>query len=198
MIEKITTQKTTYNEVDDDLNFNEDGSIESSNADNSMPDIDGGSLLDNMNLRENIPEMDNFTKQSQIPEEKKENEPIYKDSPLTIDESALLIMAFAVRHKISSVALEDLLKLIELHCPKPNKCTTEIKEFKSFFQALKHPIVYHYYCPNIVCQMYTGTSAPRDCDNCTVCNTTLSKSAYFLEIPIAEQIKTIFSREYQQ
>ena len=104
-------------------------------------------------------------------------------------------MAFSVRHKLSGVALEDLLELIQLHCPKPNKCTTELKEFQLFFQALKHPILKHYYCPNKNCKIYIGTSQPESEANCTVCGTTLCSSAYFIEIPIVEQLRTILSRK---
>jgi hypothetical protein len=42
------------------------------------------------------------------------NEPLFLYSPVTVDESSLLIMAFAVRHKLSGVALQDCCPL--LHC----------------------------------------------------------------------------------
>lgn len=50
-------------------------------------------------------------------------------------------MAFAVRHRLSGVAIEDLLELIHFRCPKPNNCTTELKDFRLFFQALNQPIL---------------------------------------------------------
>ena len=65
-----------------------------------------------------------------------DDQPIYLDAPVTVAESSLLLMAFAVRHKLSGIALEDLLELIHFDCPKPNKCITELKEFQLFFQAL--------------------------------------------------------------
>lgn len=105
-------------------------------------------------------------------------------------------MAFAEHHKLSGVALEDLLELIDLHCLKPNKCITEMKEFQLFFKALKHPIVKHYYCPNIVCKVYIGSSEPESGTNCAYCATTLCSSAYFIEIPVVEQLKTILSRMF--
>ena len=108
-------------------------------------------------------------------------------------ESCLLLMAFSVHHKLSGVALEDLLELIQLYCPKPNKCITELKEFQLFFQALKHPIVKHYYCPNLSCKLYVGTLKPENTSKCPVCGTPLCSSAYFIEIPIVEQLRTILS-----
>ena len=70
-----------------------------------------------------------------------DNLPRYEDWPISVGESLLLRMVFAVRHKLSGVALEDLLELIHFHCPKPNNCITELKEFQLFFQALRHPII---------------------------------------------------------
>ena len=96
--------------------------------------------------------------------------------------------------------LEQPLKMLELihfHCPKPNNCIyTELKEFQLFFQAMKHPILKHFYCPNIICKVYTGTSPPESGAYCTVCGTPLSCSSYFIKIPILEQLKTILSHEF--
>ena len=41
-----------------------------------------------------------------------DNLPRYEDWPISVGESLLLRMVFAVRHKLSGVALEDLLELI--------------------------------------------------------------------------------------
>lgn len=119
--------------------------------------------------------------------------PLYQNSPVTVAESSLLLMAFAVRHKLSGLALEDLLELIQFHCPKPNECITELKEFQLFFQALKHPVLKHFYCPNNICKVYIGTSHPESGAKCAVCGTTVSSSSYFIEIPIVEQLRTILS-----
>lgn len=142
-----------------------------------------------------IPDMDSFKisvmpKEATMPED---NDRLFDGSPMSVSESALLIMAFAVRHKLSGVALQDLLSLVALHCPKPNKCIDELNHFHHFFQALKHPIVKHYYCPNVKCKVYVGNSKPKNEDQCKICHTNLEESAYFIEIPILEQLKTILS-----
>ena len=81
------------------------------------------SLLNELgSLIGDIPDMEHF-KASDIPNEEtipEEDEPLFVGSPVSASESALLIMAFAVRHKLSGVALQDLLSLVALHCPKPN------------------------------------------------------------------------------
>ena len=154
-----------------------------------------GSLLNDFGVSDVIPDMECF---KQISAECQEETvvdalPLYQDSPVTVAESSLLLMAFAVRHKLSGLALEDLLELIHFHCPKPNKCITELKEFQLFFQALKHPVVKHFYCQNNICKVYIGTSQPESGAKCTVCGTIVSPSSYFIEIPIMEQLRTILS-----
>lgn len=171
---------------------------EPSDEDHELYSLNGGSLIDNLTSSDEIPDMDAFREISASSQENTvgDDQPLYQNSSLSISESSLLIMAFAVRHKLSGVALEDLLELIDLHCPKPNKCITEMKEFQLFFQALRHPIVKHYYCPNIVCKVYIGSSEPDSGAKCAVCATSLCSSAYFIEIPVLEQLKTILSRMF--
>ena len=104
-------------------------------------------MIDNLTSGDDIPDMDSFREVPASSQEESagDDQALYQDSSLSVSESSLLVMAFAVRHKLSGVALEDLLELIQLHCPKPNKCITEMKEFQFFFQALKHPILKHYH-----------------------------------------------------
>ena len=48
---------------------------------------------------------------------------LYEGCPIREDQSVVLISLFASRHHLSDVAIKDLLKLIDLHCPCPNNCT---------------------------------------------------------------------------
>jgi len=45
---------------------------------------------------------------------------IYEGAQITQDQSLLLTMAFALRHKISLAAVDDLLELLRIHCPEVN------------------------------------------------------------------------------
>ena len=132
------------------------------NSENELEvsDIHGGPLLDDLTFNNEVPDMECFKETSVSVQEEtnRDDLPLYKDSPVSVGESSLLLMAFAVRHRLSGVALEDLLELIHFHCPKPNNCITELKDFELFFQALKHPIIKHFYCPNVICKVYVGTS----------------------------------------
>ena len=71
--------------------------------------------------------------------------------------SLMLILAYGMRHQLSGVALSDLLVLIELHCLLPNQCKKSIKTIHDFFNNLKTPIEYHYFCQNKECTKYFGT-----------------------------------------
>lgn len=159
-----------------------------------------GPLLDDLAFNHEIPDMDYFKERSASSQSQEETNrddlPLYQDSPVRVGESSLLLMAFAVRHRLSGVALEDLLELIHFHCPKPNNCITELRDFHLFFQALKHRILKHFYCPNVICKVYSGTSLPKTGKNCAVCGSPLSSLSYFIEIPILEQLKTILSRKF--
>ena len=53
----------------------------------------------------------------------------------------------------------------------------------------------HFYCPNGVCKVYSGTIQPDPETTCTVCGTPLSFSSCFIEIPVVEQLKTVLSRK---
>ena len=51
---------------------------------------------------------------------------LYEGSPINEAESILLVSLFVNRHHVSDVAIQDLLKLISLHCPIPNQCPTSL------------------------------------------------------------------------
>ena len=80
------------------------------------------SLLNELgSLCGDIPNLDSFKERTA-----EGDEPLFDGSPVSVNESSLLIMSFAVRHQLSGVALQDLLTLITLHCPKPNNCIAEM------------------------------------------------------------------------
>lgn len=73
-----------------------------------------------------------------------ERMPLYNGCNLTPEESELLIMGFAVRHRLSDYALEDLLELINCHLP----CAHYISKYlflKKFGPVVK--AIPYFYCP---------------------------------------------------
>ena len=73
---------------------------------------------------------------------------IYPNARITNATSMLLIMTFAVTHKLSGEALKDLLTLIDMHCLIPHALIQSLYKFKKYFDMLKHPINKHHYCPS--------------------------------------------------
>ena len=118
---------------------------------------------------------------------------IYEGAQITNDESLLLTMAFALRHKISLAAVDDLLELLRIHCPEVNSMVPNISQFQQHFRKLNHPIKQHFCCPNINCQVYVSSSVPQKDDTCKVCGEHLSSKAFFIEVPVEEQLSTVLS-----
>ncbi|XP_064649598.1 uncharacterized protein LOC135501412 isoform X2 [Lineus longissimus] len=116
------------------------------------------------------------------------NEPLYEDARLTLAVSMLLIMTFAIRHKLSTESLQDLLTLINLHCLVPNLCKNTFNLYKKFFTKVKSPIVYKYFCTK--CYHYMGNIRE---ETCTVCGTS-DMISYIICIPILNQLKAIVDR----
>lgn len=65
---------------------------------------------------------------------------LYDGSPVRENESIQLISMYATRHRLTDVALQDLLKLLEIHCPKPNKCATSLHKYKRLRKRLTSDI----------------------------------------------------------
>ena len=128
-------------------------------------------------------------------DESKEHKLLYEDSRITVGESLALTMAFIMRHKLSMVASNDLISLLELHCPKENNAVKGLSQFKEYFQYLKHPMKKHFCCPNPKCQVYVSVGKPKDGDVCRICTGPLSAKSFFIELPVEDQLQTILSRK---
>lgn len=112
------------------------------------------------------------------------SESLYNGSRISVGVSLLLIMTFVMRHGLTSMALSDLLVLIELHCLLPNACKTTLKSFRNFFSHLKKPVVLHYYCN--YCAHYIGS---KKVDSCNICHK--RDIGQFLQIPLVQQLHNI-------
>lgn len=113
--------------------------------------------------------------------------PLFHGAPLSLGESILAILVFALRHKISGVCLADLLKLLSIHLPRPNHFLKTLYRFKKFFKNVGTPLVRHFYCSTCMGILSSKNS------RCTRCPESTSPS-YFLEIPILDQLRTLFKR----
>lgn len=115
---------------------------------------------------------------------------LYSGAPITSSSSAVLLLSFVFKHKLTREAFNDLLQIIEAHCPRPNSCKTTVKMLFEFVSKTKGDTVKHYFCS--YCKAYYGKEVLNG--NCNICGKTIQKGAeFFLEVPIANQIQKFFS-----
>jgi len=105
-----------------------------------------------------------------------DDSPIYPNARITNAVSMLLIMTFALNHKLSGVAIRDLLSLIDIHCLVPNPLLKSLFKFTLYFQSLKNPLKNHYFCSK--CSLSVNSDVV-ECPN-TVCKERLTKKYTFL------------------
>lgn len=118
------------------------------------------------------------------------NEPIQEGSEITKSHLLALMVGFTLRHRLSAVAICDLLELFNLLIPG---CLPTSKYYidKLFFMSRGSAQV-HYVCPN--CDCYTGIALPVVCGKCqevisdTEC---YSQGSFFLVMPLEYQLKEL-------
>ena len=147
-----------------------------------------------------FPEDYDFKKEySQCPKEKltstesKLNEPLFQGAFLTLGVTVLLLAALSMHHKLSAEALGDFITFINFLLPPDSIFPRTLYLFKKFFHDWRPSLKIHYYCN--YCLIYLEKDH-KNCPN-TFCNKDLcvsSAKAFFIEIPIVEQLKTLFAR----
>lgn len=164
-------------------------------ASSKVLDVDEvGDLFDQSDLLEELRELNNMQESSsKSKDDIKAEEKLFPSSQLSVKETVILLLGIITRHHLSGVALDDILALINLICPKENKMPSDAKEVFSFFQAQSQKIVKHFYCPNKNCRVYAGHTKISEQESCGVCKSKLKEEAMFLEIPIQDQLKTVLS-----
>lgn len=111
---------------------------------------------------------------------------LYEGSSLTVATSRILILKS--KHKLTNDGLNDLLQLIQLHFPKPNKCITSTYLFNK--RSEKSSAVPHHYCSSCFMSITEDTHI---CPNelCKQVFTNKSDVSFFTEVPVAQQLKTV-------
>lgn len=122
-----------------------------------------------------------------------ETTPIYPGSRLTIGISALLVMAVVLRHSLLGQALNDILKLIWLHCLGSSEFLRSINTLKKCFCNLSSPLTFHWYC-SYCFMLVDKNNHDKFCPN-SFCRKDFSVSgslSFFVEVPIADQVRKLF------
>lgn len=138
------------------------------------------------NMHEDVDENEACTQEHQVQHH------IFPGSSLTVAASHTLVMKYKTKHNITLEGLKDLLRLIKLHCPVPNECTTSLHRFRQQFPT--DSLVHHFFC-NFCLQALESDSNDR-CSN-VACRKYLTKAdcSSFIEVPLAPQLKKILERK---
>ena len=123
--------------------------------------------------------------------------PLYEGSSLTMEASSVLVMQFKTRHNITTDGLADLLKLLKMHCPKPNRCLPTPYLFMKQFNKAKHHVEYHHFCSACLTPVLPANRPVCSNDACKENLQRESSRSSFIEVDIESQIQALFKRKYQ-
>lgn len=122
---------------------------------------------------------------------------LYEGSPITAMSSLLTLNSFINCHHLTGRAREDLLHLLHLHLPKPNKLPNSLYQLQKqpkCFDGVKTDLEpkYHYYCKD--CYMPFPNNLTTECPN-SRCSTVvpLGSCPFFITVSIADQVKILLS-----
>ena len=196
---------TSESEVEDQYNFSPlsltsgDESERRSQSDTCNNQLSGNELLVNSD-EEYLCESEGTVSSSSDCSEDEDaslistNNVIYPGASMTVEDSILSIMKYAMRHKTTYSALTDLLGLVSLHLPN-NSDKEHLRSLYFLKKAFsssherndKAPINIIEYCP--ICEVPYG-----DAVNCTICQRAKAKrdKNYFLKLDIGEQLQDMF------
>ena len=132
-------------------------------------------------------------------EEQDENDsilgrPLYNGCPLTLEASLILQRTFALSHNLTEQAQEQLFKMIELHCQKPNSCVTSLYEINKQFSHLNTALVYYKYCSNCHVSVMGEETVCRNI-HCAKNLTASGNMSYFIEIPPDKQLEEFMNKK---
>ena len=121
---------------------------------------------------------------------------LFEGSLLNTLSSNVLILKYSMKHKLTNDALADLLKLLKLHLPTPNRCIESVyrlrKSINQFVTGYVHTT--HYFCSSCSTEIEVNcVLCPNsDCEAALVSNDSRSS---FIEVPIEQQLKKIVESE---
>ena len=114
--------------------------------------------------------------------------PLFRRSAHKQFEYCSVVISFVMKHKLTREAFNDLLSVIEAHCPRSNNCKTSMNTLLEFVSQAKEDIQKHCYCG--YCKAYFGKGT----GNCNICGRSISKAdGFFIEVPIEKQLQTFFT-----
>lgn len=120
--------------------------------------------------------------------------PLHPGSDVTLAQFIVLVLAFSLRHSLSSTAIEDLLKLLSIILPANSMLPHSLHIFKKLLKHSSDTIKLYFFCQGC------GAHLPKEHKNCTSCgeesNTDNIKDGnFFISLSLANQIRDILQKE---
>jgi len=168
-------------DIDSDSSDNYDGSSGSSSS-NSASESDYDSSAGTSSS-------ESEGDQTEPSEVEKLSEPLFENAELTLYDSRMLVLHYALKHGLTQAAFQDLLHLLNSHLPEHVNCFTSIYKLKKFFTTI-HPSVVavsKFYCS--FCQKLL----PSKDDTCNGLHCSSAKVAEFSYVPLTAQLLAKFS-----
>lgn len=114
---------------------------------------------------------------------------MYNGCPLTLDESAVLLLQFAICHSITGKALLDLISLIKAHLPVDCLYFTYINQMKNILSKCSDiPLEITNFCDKCMHSL-------KEMNFCQSCKVQANETSQFIKLSIGDQIKTFFQDE---
>lgn len=127
-------------------------------------------------------------------DEDTDKKPLYPTATIAVGTIMVLLALFTIKHILPAEAIGNWSSLISLALPSSHCLPNTVHKFKNYFKKLRNPLRIHYYCS--FCLQYIETKTLTVCPNgrCLHDLTKKNSVAYFVEIPIIQQLKTFFAR----
>lgn len=100
------------------------------------------------------------------------DEPLYAGAPITVHESLVSIFSLAQSEQLSGSGLVKVMRLVELHCPKPNNCTVSLYKLFHQFENVNTPLKSYYHCSKCLKERVSSKDI---CDNCAALGPTVNQ-----------------------
>ncbi|KAE8738853.1 hypothetical protein FOCC_FOCC015657 [Frankliniella occidentalis] len=117
-----------------------------------------------------------------------QEDPLYLGAPITVEESVLSIFSFIQSENLSGAGAAKLLKLVELHCPKPNHCVSSLYNLFHQFEHVKTPLQSYFYCNQC---LKVRTSLTDICDECKLLKPSVDQ---VVVLSLVEQLTQLYAR----
>ena len=104
----------------------------------------------------------------------------------------MLLLAFSIWHNLINEAISDLLYIINLMCPKPNRCCKSLYRFKKYFSFMVIPASFCYYCPT--CFSLIDITINTICSVCKRVSNSTDGLTYFLHFSVSHQIRALIAK----